>query len=655
MPQLYSPQKSLLCLFMLLAIAAGLSTQAFSQETSSGYTYEETSVAPSENATTVMDDATLDVDPLIEAKQLIASGKSRQAKAILEALLTQNQVKGPRAIETRMALGAIARDNGQPAEARRHLELALRLNPNNPKVLAELGYLFTLASVDDYHPNHTMSAKADEFFTNAERLNAKDSWVLLRRADQARLNLETSHQPIDIATWQRLDTQYQAAENAGAPPEDSAPGRLAVWIALAPLQHQRFDDAIGPILYELDKAPTHAGYRLLLARWYAAQQQTTPALQQALLAVEASETVQPATLTLVAQLYERLGDTANARQFYERVLQEAPNHTPTLIALGDLLVAQNQSEEGLAYLRQAMTNEPQRLEQRLTAAQEAIRDEHTTEGLRRLTPILQLTEGVIANPELFDPIRKRALHAAANAISLDAFYGKPPVNTPPVVAQALQTAVNDSDPLIKLDGLKFLNARAGRSSLTWSTELKGPLEQILLVSSSLASDALASGEALFLLQQYPQANRALDGVEGNTAQEYLENGDRLLGIQAMTAATAQYQRGLTLSPLAALSQGLKKVQEKRRLAEQRIVQGNGAYDGKQFTAALEQYMDAKKLYPDWDLPWIRLGDTHFALKQYQPALDAYEQAVRINPSYLAGPAFKKRLDSLRKKAAKNRK
>jgi tetratricopeptide (TPR) repeat protein len=610
-----------------------------------------------------MDDATLDVDPLIEAKQLVAEGKTRQAKAILEALLAQKQVSGTRAIETRMTLGSIARDNGQPAEARRQLELALRLNPNDPKVLAELGYLFTLASVDDYHPNgstnSSMDAKADEFFVNAERINAKHPWVLLRRADQARLNLEAAHQPVEAAIWQRLDAQYQAAENAGAPAEDSAPGRLAVWIALAPLQHQRYDDAIGPILYELDKAPNHAGYRLLLARWYTAQQQTTPALQQALLAVEASETVQPATLTLVAQLYERLGDTTNARQFYERVLQESPNHTPTLIALGDLLVAQNQSgpnqsQEGLAYLRQAMTNEPERLEQRLALALNAIRDEHTTEGLRRLAPILQLSEGANASLEVFGSIHTRALHAAANAITLDAFYGKPPVNTPTAVAQALLAAANSPAPLIKLDNLKFANARAGRSPLTMGNELKGPLEQVLLVSNAFAADALASGEALFLLQQYPQANRVLDGVEGNTAQDYLDNGDRLLAIQAMTAATVQYQRGLALSPLPALSQGLKKVQEKRRLAEQRIVQGNGAYDGKQFASALEQYADAKKLYPDWDLPWIRLGDTHFALKQYPPALEAYEQALRINPSYLAGPAFKKRLDNLRKKAARKK-
>ncbi|MFN8614839.1 MAG: hypothetical protein U0003_02870 [Vampirovibrionales bacterium] len=62
----------------------------------------------------------------------------------------------------------------------------MRINPNNPAVMAELGYLYIVSSADGYHPNPTLLAQGDELLTNAERLNPMDSTVLLRRADQAR-------------------------------------------------------------------------------------------------------------------------------------------------------------------------------------------------------------------------------------------------------------------------------------------------------------------------------------------------------------------------------------------------------------------------------------------------------------------------------------
>ncbi|MFN8615458.1 MAG: hypothetical protein U0003_06095, partial [Vampirovibrionales bacterium] len=290
----------------------------------------ETAFNSSGMPTQLLEDAELDTDPLVEAKQLAYQGKTRLAKAILEALLAQKQVSGARAIEAHLLLAAIARDNAQVEEARRQLGKALRINPNNPAVMAELGYLYIVSSADGYHPNPTLLAQGDELLTNAERLNPMDSTVLLRRADQARLNVVLNHPYLpDGSTsasteqWQAVEALYQKAEAAGASYEALAMGRLTTWIALG-----RFQEAIPQLIYQLDKNPSHAGYRMALARWHAAQQQPTQALEQALMALQSSETVQPEWLTFVAQQYERVGDVANARQFYERVLQESPSHTP---------------------------------------------------------------------------------------------------------------------------------------------------------------------------------------------------------------------------------------------------------------------------------------------------------------------------------------
>ncbi|MFN8614837.1 MAG: hypothetical protein U0003_02860 [Vampirovibrionales bacterium] len=256
--------------------------------------------------------------------------------------------------------------------------------------------------------------------------------------------------------------------------------------------------------------------------------------------------------------------------------------------------------------------------------------------------ILTLTQGTGQSD--LTSVYERALHAAANAMTLDAFYGRPPLQLPALVANAFQQAVGSTNPLVRLDGLKYQNARAGRPPSQMAETLASALQPLTEVP-----DPLVSGEALFLLKQYPMANRRLDGVDGITPQGYLEAGDRLLAIQALTAAQACYQRGYAMEPLPALNQGLKRIQEKRRLAEQRINQGNAAYDVKNYPEALTFYGQAQMLYPDWDLPWIRVGDTQFALKQQAAALTAYEQAVKLNPDYLQGRPFKKRYDSLHKK------
>ncbi|MFN8614840.1 MAG: hypothetical protein U0003_02875 [Vampirovibrionales bacterium] len=89
----------------------------------------ETAFNGAKNATQLLEDAELDTDPLVEAKQLAYQGKTRLAKAILEALLAQKQVSGARAIEAHLLLAAIARDNAQVEEARRQLGKLCELTP----------------------------------------------------------------------------------------------------------------------------------------------------------------------------------------------------------------------------------------------------------------------------------------------------------------------------------------------------------------------------------------------------------------------------------------------------------------------------------------------------------------------------------------------
>ena len=68
--------------------------------------------------------------------------------------------------------------------------------------------------------------------------------------------------------------------------------------------------------------------------------------------------------------------------------------------------------------------------------------------------------------------------------------------------------------------------------------------------------------------------------------------------------------------------------------------------------AINHYSDARTLYPDWDVAYLRLGDAYTAAKQPNEAFIAYQTAVQLNPAYMEGKRFAKAYRKLEKKYIK---
>lgn len=63
--------------------------------------------------------------------------------------------------------------------------------------------------------------------------------------------------------------------------------------------------------------------------------------------------------------------------------------------------------------------------------------------------------------------------------------------------------------------------------------------------------------------------------------------------------------------------------------------GLGYYyaDPKQYTKAIEAYQQAIRINPDYADTWYDIGNAYLVTKQYTKAIEAYQQAIRINPDY----------------------
>jgi tetratricopeptide (TPR) repeat protein len=112
-----------------------------------------------------------------------------------------------------------------------------------------------------------------------------------------------------------------------------------------------------------------------------------------------------------------------------------------------------------------------------------------------------------------------------------------------------------------------------------------------------------------------------------------------------------YERAYQLEPKPSLEAAMKRIQAKQNLANQRVTEGNLAYNAKNYKGAIEKYLEAARIYRQWDNVYLRLGDTYQHLHQWKEAKQAYDNAISLTPGLLDSQGFAKNYTKLRKKVA----
>ena len=552
------------------------------------------------------------------AQEKLEQGHPFQARQLYLTLLDKRPLTTAEKIHTYQQLAIIYRNIEDYQGAQEVLEAALKLDPNNAATVAEIADTLHAEALNEYHPRPELLRRANEMMINAQRLDPNNPTITLRLGDQAL----RSHHP-EQARQLFEDVLHQSPENEF---------QLSIYskLLMAELNQNPGSKTSGTALLQaIDTHPEHPNFLLLMAQWMSQQHRPKDALEYALLSEKNDDRVVMDRLKLIAQQYEQLGDTQHAIAFYQQLVQQAPDHIPTLTALGKLGLKTGDAQLINTYYHRAIRLKPRLLEDDLKRAQSAFRSENLAMAQHEFLKVLELSQNLA--PE----IQARAAHGLASTLFLAGYYQQP-VHPPTEFRALLQ---NNSDPSFQLDLVKL--------SIASFHEAQTPERQVLEYLAQQPGP-LVSGQALFLLRRYTEANERFDAIDGQTAQGYLEAGDQLLALQALTAATTLYQRGYDIEPLQSLSQGLRIIQEKRQLAEERIEAGNLAFGNKEYEKAKTQYLDAQKIYPDWEVPYLRLGDAHDKLKEYESAYYAYKQAMALNNTYLSGKRFAKRFNKLKR-------
>lgn len=155
---------------------------------------------------------------------------------------------------------------------------------------------------------------------------------------------------------------------------------------------------------------------------------------------------------------------------------------------------------------------------------------------------------------------------------------------------------------------------------------------------------LLSSAAFFVARQVLKTRRVESAFtrlqnklskEKGTAEEYYELGSILLDKRLFTQSVAQFQKAIKLETL-----------EGQDLAAVYNAMGFAYFAQEQYDLAIRQYRESLKLMPEYVTALNNLGHAYERKQLAAPALEAYEQALEIDP---ANQTAKRRADALRKR------
>jgi len=558
-----------------------------------------------------------DSDTLNKIDALLKRGQAKAATALAQSALATHP------IPARLILAQIATRQWQYALAQRHLEDAIRLAPNNASLQAQLGYLFYRWAKNPYDGRPELEARSMEFLEQAERL------------DSTNREYRLYHGLIALENGQTLDAKVDLEKAQTVSPNDVEIQQAQV------LYHMRVGDyrqAKETLMMAVELEPLNPDSDYLMAQLLAKAGHADTALTYARKSRAQDYGKNPKRDAFIASLHEKLGQLQEASEAYETLLTYNPRHVPTLMKLGELAQKLQQPELSQSYIQQAISIDPDILTRLQDNTQQAFRQGNTTAGLAGVSQLLTLAPDQTA--------AHRAL--VVDALYYDFLFRK----TTPAQAQQWRSTFHDTldapdtlqDSATQLDNVKLAIVEAGK--------ITQPL-QAQLDTLSASPDAMVAGQALFLRQRYMPARDKFDALDGQTPEGYLGFGERLFRIQALYSARVMLQRGQQAHPTPETSELLKKalqrVEEKMSLAQNQVLEANGDMALKNYPGALRKYTAAQSLYPEWDIPYVKLALLHEAQKRWPESLTAYKKAVELNPIMGQSPDLQKKLTRLEKR------
>jgi tetratricopeptide (TPR) repeat protein len=161
-----------------------------------------------------------------------------------------------------------------------------------------------------------------------------------------------------------------------------------------------------------------------------------------------------------------------------------------------------------------------------------------------------------------------------------------------------------------------------------------------------SQDDFIAGQALFLASDIAKANERLDAVDGASPEGYQAVADILLLQHAFVMADTMAHRGLQMGELPSLRATMQAIALQRQLAQKAITYGDVDTQRKDWPSAQKQYLQASLLNPEWETPYLRMGELYVKWKKPADAYNQYHKAVTISPSLLTSPAFSKKYQKL---------
>lgn len=562
-------------------------------------------------------------DPILDkAGDLLRNGRADAALAVYEAYLQSH----PSNLNAQLAMANISMRRFDYPKAKSLLEKALAQHPDSAETAATLGRLFQLwqnsptGKVADNTRDYR--ALADEHFKQALELGPNSPLVLTNAADWnlQQNDLITTEQYLQKAL--KINSRYIPAFQ----------GLTRFYIKVRDIPRAR-----DVVLHATELDPTDPLNYFLTAQLLAITNRPAEAVKYGLKSEQLDYGRLPERDYFLATQFEKLGDLPNAIQYYETLTVYTPREATVWLKLGELYEARNQPDKSLGAFRKALALKPDILDNLYVDARQNTRLEKTELALKQWRRLLSI------QPERMETVDE-GISSIASLHYMQYVYRPEQKNA--AVGDDLRQAEaalrnSPGNPRRQLDCLKLRIAQQGQISET--------IRQGLMGLSSGPDDA-AAGEAAFLLDDLAKTAERLEAVDSLSDTEYAHLADRLLLAQELQFSKVFYQRAFQMKADPAYQSGMKRVQAKQALATQKLDEGNLAFNDKKYQDALLKYLEATRIYKQWDNAYLRLGDTYEVLKKWPEAKQAYEKAVALSPGLMNSTGFAKNYNRIRKKA-----
>lgn len=562
-------------------------------------------------------------DPILDkAADLLRNGRADAALSVYHEYLKTH----PGNLNAQLAMANVRMRRFQYAQAKSILESALSQHPESAETAASLGRLFQLwqnsptGKVADNTRDYR--ALADEHFKQALMLGPNSPLVLTYAADW---NLQKN----DLITTEQFLQKALKLNPAYIP---AFQGLTRFYIKVRDIPRAR-----DVIMHATELDPTDPMNYFLTAQLLAIANRPAEAVKYGLKSEQLDYGRLPERDYFLATQFEKLGDTSNAIQYYETLTVYTPREPQVWLKLGELYETIKQPDKSLTAFRKALALKPDILDNLYVEARQNTRLEKTELALKQWRRLLMIQPD---RPETVE----EGISAIASLHYLNYFYHPDQLDSSAGEDIRLAEAALQKNPgnlSRQLDCLKIRIAQQGKISDATRQALTG---------LSNANDDAPAGEAAFLLDDLAKTVERLEGVDSLSETEYAQLADRLFLMQELQFSKVFYQRAFQLKADPGYQAALKRIQAKQALATQKVDEGNLAFGDKKYQDALLKYLEAIRIYRQWDNVYLRLGNTYEFLKKWPEAKQAYDKAISLSPGLMNSQGFAKNYNRLKKKA-----